>query len=154
MQGTRSHTRRYSFRHVATTQAPTRPMSELNITPLIDVLLVLLVMLMLSIPIATHKVEIELPKAGPANGEPPVINRLRLNANGQTFWNGKPLGGKELKTELVAMARDPNRPQLHFETDARARYEEFDHLIATVKRSGVREIGFVGNHAFERWDQN
>jgi len=126
-------------------------MSDLNITPLIDVLLVLLVMLMLSIPIATHKVEVDI-AAGESTGEPPIINNLLLNASGQTVWNGAVLDTKTLKAELRNMATDPAKPQLHLQTEGGARYEQFDHLIATVKRAGVQEIGFVGNQAFEQWD--
>ena len=145
--------RRYGLRQRNAKTSIGEPMSQLNITPLIDVLLVLLVMIMLSIPIATHKVEVALPSVGKTSGDPPVINSLFLNKAGQTLWNGEVMDRKKLKIALGDMALDPKRPQLHLQTDSAARYEEFDHLIATIKRSGVQEIGFVGNQQYERWDE-
>lgn len=129
-----------------------QPMSQLNITPLIDVLLVLLVMMMLSIPIATHKVEVALAPPGTGSGEPPKVNILRINNAGQTLWNGEAVTERKLKSLLTAMTKDPDLPQLHMQTDADARYEIFDHTIATVKRSGIQAIGFVGNKQFANWD--
>ncbi|QTD55750.1 ExbD/TolR family protein [Parasphingorhabdus cellanae] len=145
-------THRPTFRQHGIGLSENQPMSQLNITPLIDVLLVLLVMLMLSIPIATHKVEVTLPPPIPGSGEPPEINLLRINNAGVTLWNGEAVTEPELKTLLTAMAKDPDLPQLHMQTDANARYEIFDHTIATVKRSGVQAIGFIGNSQFEKWD--
>lgn len=148
-------TYRPKFRQHGIRVSDSQPMSQLNITPLIDVLLVLLVMLMLSIPIATHKVEVALPPPPiPGNGEPPKVNLLRINSAGLTLWNGKAVNETQLKSRLAAMLKDPDKPQLHMQTDANARYEIFDHTIATVKRSGVQAIGFIGNRQFENWDSN
>lgn len=127
------------------------PFTELNITPLIDVLLVLLVMLMLSIPAVTHKVAVELP-SGTAGSGTPLVNRLFLNAAGTAIWNDIPMDSDRLRVRLERMARDPAKPQLHFETDAQARYERFDQLVAMIKRAGVEEVGFVGNQEFAQWD--
>ena len=128
-----------------------KPFSELNITPLIDVLLVLLVMLMLSIPAVTHKVPVDLPTGGTGTDNP-VINKLFLDAAGTAIWNDIPMDSDRLQSRLEMMARDPAKPQLHFETDAHARYERFDQLVAMIKRAGVEEVGFVGNDQFARWD--
>lgn len=147
-------TYRPKFRQHGIRASDSRPMSQLNITPLIDVLLVLLVMLMLSIPIATHKVEIALPPLIPGTGEPPKVNVLRINNAGLTLWNGQAVNETQLKSRLAGMIKDPDKPQLHMQTDANARYEVFDHTIATVKRSGVQAIGFVGNRQFEKWDSH
>ncbi|GAA0479692.1 hypothetical protein GCM10009096_22070 [Parasphingorhabdus litoris] len=144
---------RPKFRQHGIRPSHSEPMAQLNITPLIDMLLVLLVMLMLSIPIATHKVEVALPPPIPGTGEPPEINLLRINGAGLTLWNGEAVNETQLKARLTAMLKDPNRPQLHMQTDANARYEIFDHTIATVKRSGVQEVGFVGNRQFANWDR-
>lgn len=145
-------TYRPTFRQHGIRISHSQPMSQLNITPLIDVLLVLLVMMMLSIPIATHKVEVDLPPPGIGTDKPPVINILRVSSAGATLWNGEAVNETKLKTLLSAMAKDPDGPQLHMQTDANARYEIFDHTIATVKRSGVQAIGFIGNRQFEKWD--
>lgn len=147
-------TYRPTFRQHGIRLSDNQPMSQLNITPLIDVLLVLLVVLMLSIPISTHKVEVDLPPPGIGSDTPPVINILRVDAAGLTLWNGESVTEPKLKTLLKAMATDPDKPQLHMQTAANARYEIFDRTIATVKRSGVQEIGFVGNRQFAEWDSN
>lgn len=145
-------TSRPTFRQHGIRVSHSQPMSQLNITPLIDVLLVLLVMMMLSIPIATHKVEVELPPPGAGSGEPPKVNILRINGAGSTLWNGEVVTEAKLKSLLANMAKDPDLPQLHMQTDGNARYEIFDHTIATVKRSGVQAIGLVGNKQFAKWD--
>ena len=125
--------------------------SQMNITPLIDVLLVLLVMIMLSIPIATHKVSINVPPSGEVSTKPPIINTLRINAAGTRLWNGKAVNEQKLKSLLKAMKGDPANPVLHMTTDATARYEVFDFTLATVKRSGVERIGFIGNDQYQEW---
>ncbi len=125
--------------------------AEMNITPLIDVLLVLLVMLMLSIPAVTHKIPVDLPSES-AGTDAPAINRLFLNAAGTAIWNDIPMDSDRLRVRLEMMARDPAKPQLHFESDAQARYERFDQLVAMIKRAGVEEVGFVGNDQFAIWD--
>ncbi|MEP3226582.1 MAG: biopolymer transporter ExbD [Parasphingorhabdus sp.] len=145
-------TYRPTFRQHGIRTSHTQPMSQLNITPLIDVLLVLLVMLMLSIPIATHKVAVDLPPPGLASGEPAKINMLRINQAGLVLWNDEAVTQARLESLLAEMSKDPDRPQLHMQTDGYARYEVFDNIIATVKRSGVEAIGFVGNRQFANWD--
>ncbi|ASK89867.1 ExbD/TolR family protein [Sphingorhabdus sp. SMR4y] len=128
-----------------------KPFADLNITPLIDVLLVLLVMMMLSIPAATHKVEVDLP-AGTLGSRPSAINKLFLNSAGTAIWNGIPMDSDRLRGRLEMMARDPAKPQLHFESDARARYERFDNLVAMIKMAGVEQVAFIGNQQFAHWD--
>ena len=125
--------------------------SQMNITPLIDVLLVLLVMIMLSIPIATHKISIKIPPPGNASTKPPDINTLRINAAGTRLWNGEIVSEEKLKSLLRAMKADPANPVLHMTTDATARYEVFDFTLATVKRSGVERVGFIGNDRYQNW---
>jgi biopolymer transport protein ExbD len=133
--------------------AADKPFAELNITPLIDVLLVLLVMLMLSIPAVAHKVLVDLP-SGTAGTDTQVVNKLFLNAAGTAIWNDIPMDSDRLRVRLEMMARDPAKPQLHFESDAQARYERFDQLVAMIKRAGVEEVGFVGNDQFAIWEQH
>jgi len=143
--------RKLRLRQQAGPIAENQPFSQLNITPLIDVLLVLLVMLMLSIPTVTHKVAVDLP-TGTTGNAPAAINKLFLNAAGTAIWNDIPMDSDRLRVRLERMAKDPTKPQLHFETDARARYERFDQLVAMIKRAGVEEVGFVGNAQFANWD--
>ena len=131
-----------------------KPMAELNITPLIDVLLVLLVMLMLSIPLATHKVELNVPPPVPGKSDtPPVVNNIRLNAAGTTYWNEVPMDSDRLERRLIQMARDPNKSLLRFEADATARYERFDQVVAMIKSAGVEGVGFADNKQYAVWDK-
>ena len=108
-------------------------------------------MLMLSIPAVTHKVPVDLPSEATGTGAP-VVNRLFLDAAGTAIWNDIPMDSDRLRGRLERMARNPARPQLHFESDARARYERFDQLVAMIKRAGIEEDGIVGNQKFAQWD--
>ena len=127
------------------------PISALNITPLIDVMLVLLVMLIIALPAAMHEVEVPLPAPGPVSNEKPVIQKLVLSRDGITFWNGESIGEMALGDKLRAAAKSGD--ELQIQTDAHARYERFNQLIAQVKRSGVEKVGFVGNSQFAKWEK-
>ncbi|WP_173202857.1 biopolymer transporter ExbD [Sphingopyxis sp. BSNA05] len=142
--------RKHFLRQKSATAAD-RPFAELNITPLIDVLLVLLVMMMLSIPAVTHHVAVDLP-GGTAGSSTSEANKLFLDSAGTAIWNGIPMDSDRLRGRLEMMAKNPAGPQLHFESDARARYERFDQLVAMIKRAGVQEVAFVGNQQFANWD--
>lgn len=120
-------------------------MSELNITPLIDVLLVLLVMFIVTLPAMTHEVPIDLP-SGPNPNLPQVLHRLVLARGGALSLDGRPIGDAELPARLAALRADP-QAVLTLRTDPEARYERFAALIATVKRAGVTRLGFEGNEA-------
>lgn len=122
-------------------QAP-EPISALNTTPLIDVLLVLLIMLIVTIPAATHKLPVDLP-AGPPNPSPELPHRLDIAANGGLAWDGRTITDAELPA-LLASAVAANGV-LQFKADEAARYERFATVLTTVKRSGVTRLGFVGN---------
>ncbi len=126
------------------------PISSLNITPLIDVMLVLLVMLIIAVPATMHEVTVDLPNGEGLKGDP-VLQKLVLRNDGQAFWNGEPLGETGLAEKLRATAKAGD--ELQFQTDANARYERFNQLIALVKRSGVEKVGFVGNSKFAKWEK-
>jgi biopolymer transport protein ExbD len=127
------------------------PISALNITPLIDVMLVVLVMLIIALPAAMHEVKVDLPPPGPGEKSNPVLQKLVLRNDGVAFWNGESIGETALGEKLRAAATAGD--ELQFQTDGNARYERFDQLIALVKRSGVQKVGFVGNSQFAEWDQ-
>jgi biopolymer transport protein ExbD len=127
------------------------PISTLNITPLIDVMLVLLVMLIIALPATMHEVKVDLPQPGPGRNPDPIVQKLVLRNDGQAFWNGEAMADTALGAKLAATAKAGN--ELQFQTDANARYERFDQLIALVKRSGVVKVGFVGNNQFAKWDE-
>ncbi len=123
-------------------------MAEINTTPIIDVMLVLLVMMLLSLPAPTHKAAVDLPQAGATAQTPRPVHEVTLDARGATFWDGNAVDGQALATRLAAMPTDPAKPVLHIRTDAQTPYAQFDALIIAVKRAGIEEVGFKGNDAF------
>jgi biopolymer transport protein ExbD len=126
------------------------PMMEMNTTPLIDVMLVLLIMFIITIPIQTHAVKVDLPQNGnpPTSVVEPEKNKLYIDANGNIFWNAVQIDELTLRQYLDAsLQRDPE-PELHFQPDPQARYEVVDKVLAIVKRANVTKLGFVGNEQY------
>ena len=124
------------------------PEPMINTTPLIDLMLVLIVMFIVSVPIATHKVPLDLPSGPP--GAPAPAHRLALDAAGRLSWDGRPIADAALPPLLARLAADPSEPELHIAADAETRYERVDHILATIARAGIRRMGFVGNERFAR----
>jgi biopolymer transport protein ExbD len=122
-------------------------MGEINTTPLIDVMLVLLIMMILTVPITTHKVPLDLPGQG-VPGEAPPVHRLSLDARGALAWDGMAIAPEALPGRLEAMTRDPARPILHLKAEAETPYLRFDETLAEVKRAGITRLGLVGNERF------
>lgn len=120
---------------------------DLNTTPLIDVMLVLLVMFIMVIPIQLHKVPLDLPAGGPSDVERP-IHRLDVTADNTLLWDGSPVSEASLPARLAALARDPAGPVLHVAADGAARYEIFDRTLAAVKKAGINRLGMVGNEKY------
>ena len=121
----------------------------INTTPLIDLMLVLLVMLVVSIPVANHRMPLDLPQPGP-DGTPPPSHRLDIEAAGRLAWDGRPIADAELGPRLARMAADPAQPVLHFAAAAETRYERVDETLALVLRARITRLGFVGNEGFLR----
>jgi biopolymer transport protein ExbD len=117
------------------------PMSEMNTTPLIDVMLVLLIMFIITVPVASHKVPLETPSGVP-NAPMPAVHRLSLDAAGRTFWDGTPVDARALRARLAAHVADPSEPALQMSADPEARYERFDQLLAQIRTAGVTNVGF------------
>ena len=125
------------------------PMVELNMTPLIDVLLVLLVMLIITIPPQTHNVKLDLPgPRSPVEPPNPVVNTLEITRAGMTLWNGSPVRDGELRKELRLTQQMDPAPELHLRPNAEARYEVVDRVLATIKSEHVEKVGFVGNERY------
>jgi biopolymer transport protein ExbD len=122
-----------------------QPIMDINTTPLVDVMLVLLIMFILIIPVSSHKVPLDLPTAGVA--PLPERHRLDLDAAGRLFWDGRPLGASELTARLRAVAANPADPLLEINVDAETRYARVDETLAAVRRAGVARIGFVARSA-------
>ena len=132
------------------TTAPTaefQPFSQMNTTPLIDVLLVLLIMFILTIPAQTHKVGIDLPSPRPGLAAQPETHRLAIAADGTLSWDGLPLADADLVPRLHAIAGRPEAT-LQLQSAAETRYARFDAILADVKRAGITRLGFVGNERF------
>jgi biopolymer transport protein ExbD len=125
------------------------PMMEMNTTPLIDVMLVLLVMMIITIPPQSHAVKMDLPQGGVPIPNP-VKNLLIVTANGETLWNGETVTNGQLRAVLSATAAMEPAPELHFRPDAKARYARVDEVLAMSKQAGVTKMGFVGNDAYMR----
>jgi biopolymer transport protein ExbD len=133
----------------ATTES--EPIMELNTTPLIDVMLVLLVMFIITIPLQTHAVKVNLPASPPPNQPPPPktdFNTVSVNLQNQVTWNGVPIDLVTLRQYLDQTKAMTPAPELHVEPNPYARYGKVDEMLAVVKRSEVTKVGFVGNERF------
>ena len=126
------------------------PMSEINTTPLIDVMLVLLIMFILTVPIQTHGVKIEIPPSDPVAYPRPdqTINEITIDRRDHVFWNGTLVDARQLRGALFASARMDPQPELHIRPDPQARYETVDKVLADTKRAQITRMGFVGNEAY------
>ena len=126
------------------------PMMEINTTPLIDVMLVLLIMFIITIPIQTHAVKLDLPTNN--NTPPPPIEPLKntvgVTAQNQITWNGNPISPQQLRAYLEASQQANPIPELHLQPDATARYELVDEVLAITKKAHVQKMGFVGNEYY------
>ena len=126
------------------------PMMEINTTPLIDVMLVLLIMIIMTIPIQTHAVKLDLPQSQQNNPPPidPVKNKVVITPQGQVLWNGVPVNLVTLRQYLDLTTTMRPVPELHLQPDPQARYELVDEVLAVCKRAQVTAMGFVGNEAY------
>ena len=126
------------------------PMMEMNMTPLIDVLLVLLIMFIITIPIQTHAVKVDLPQNSQNNPNPVNAekNKITINAAGEVAWNGAPVTDVTLRQYLDQSAGMNPEPELHFQPAPDARYEAVDRTLATIKRSAITKLGFIGNEQY------
>ncbi|MDQ4419816.1 biopolymer transporter ExbD [Sphingobium sp. DEHP117] len=127
------------------------PVMEMNTTPLIDVMLVLLIMFIITIPIQTHAVKIDLPNnqdPPPPDIVDPVKNKVAIDAAGTITWNGSPIDKLTLRQYLRASMALPVEPELQFEPDRQTRYVTVDEVLAIIKASKVTKLGFVGNERY------
>jgi biopolymer transport protein ExbD len=127
------------------------PMMEMNTTPLIDVMLVLLIMFIITIPVATHAVNIDLPN--PSAPPPDVIvkrdkNQVQITAQGVVTWNGTGVNTSQLVGLLNQTAAMKPEPELQFQPDGQAPYETAAAVLNIIKQSGVTAFGFVGNEQY------
>jgi biopolymer transport protein ExbD len=126
-------------------------MLDINVTPLIDVMLVLLIMFIITIPIQTHAVKLDLPVNQPNQPPPPIEptkNIVVVSAAGQILWNGSPITKEQLRAYLDATQQMNPIPELHLQPDSTARYVLVDEVLAITKQAHVQKMGFVGNEYY------
>jgi len=127
-------------------------MVEMNTTPLIDVMLVLLVMLIVTIPIQTHAVKLDLPQANnstPPSDVKPVVVDLEIDFDGTVIWNGSPVSSRaQLDKYLEDTANQVPQPEVHFRPNRLAKYDAVARTLADAQRLGVTKIGFVGTEQY------
>jgi biopolymer transport protein ExbD len=125
------------------------PMMDINMTPLIDVMLVLLIMFIITIPVMTHAVKLDMPRAtnAPSLAEPVVI-KLDIEFDGTVLWNGTPVDLETLEGYFRRSAADDPQPELHVRPSKRVDYDVVARVLASAQRNGMRKIGFVGNEQF------
>ncbi len=122
------------------------PMAEINMIPLIDVMLVLLVIFIITAPLLTHAVKIELPRASSSpNITRPDHISLAIDEGGKMFWNGEPVGKPELLRRFTAAGKTQPQPELHIRADRTTQYEVLAVVMAEAARSGLTRIGFISD---------
>ena len=125
-----------------------RPLSEMNTTPLIDVLLVLLVVMVMAVPLATNSLEVELPSSIAEHRPDPVRNLLAIKADGDLLWNGRVVDERELAGQLAQVRAMKPEPEVQFRPEANASYERSARVLLIVEQSRISNFGFVGNEQY------
>ncbi|MFN7121984.1 MAG: ExbD/TolR family protein [Hydrogenophaga sp.] len=129
---------------IGTQQDSDDMMSEINMIPFIDVMLVLLIIFIITVPVIKHAVNIELPQASMEKVlDKPENIRLSVDAEGTYFWNDQRVDDADFANRLTAAAAQEPQPELHIRGDKAVRYERVAQAMATAQRSGVRKIGFI-----------
>ena len=124
------------------------PLADINTTPLIDVLLVLLIMFIITIPLQTHAVKLDLPSVPPPQSVDPIRNRIIVTESGKLLWNGAPISLAELSEQLAAAGSMAEQPEVQLQPESAARYALVDEVLAMTKRARVTRLGFVGNEQY------
>ena len=119
-------------------------MNEINMTPLVDIMLVLLVIFIITIPVMQHAVNIDLPRASnQVNTAKPETIRVDVDVSGAYFWNDAPIQENNLAAKLAAVAAAEPQAELHIRGDRAVRYERVARVMAAAQRAGVKKIGFI-----------
>ncbi len=122
------------------------PMSEINVTPMVDVMLVLLIIFMITAPLITHKIAVDLPQAAAAkNPDKPDIVTLSIDAAGKLYWNDQPVTADEWKVRVRSAALKEPQPELHLRAEKTTQYQQLAEIMADAQAAGMVKIGFVTN---------
>ncbi len=118
--------------------------SEINMTPLVDVMLVLLIIFIITVPVLTHSVKIDLPRANnQVNQVKPKTVTISVTQEGQFYWDKEPLNKEQLVTHLQHVAAQQPQPEVHIRGDKKVNYEYVMTVMAEAQRSGVHQLGFI-----------
>jgi biopolymer transport protein ExbD len=120
------------------------PMAEINVIPLVDVMLVLLVIFIITAPLLTHSVKIDLPKASSTpNITQPAHIEFAIREKGVLYWNGEPVTRQEMAARFAEEAQKQPQPELHIRADRLAHYESVAQVMSAAAKAGLQRIGFV-----------
>jgi biopolymer transport protein ExbD len=122
---------------------------DINTTPLIDVMLVLLIMLIITIPIQTHAVKLNMPAGASPPPKPPEVVRIDVDFDGTVLWNGETLADTaDLENRLARVAAVPDQPEIHLRPNKLVKYEHVAAVMASAQRLGAKKLGLIGNEQF------
>jgi biopolymer transport protein ExbD len=123
-------------------------MMEINTTPLIDVMLVLLVMLIITIPIQLHAVNLEMPVGAPPSANKPEVVKIDIDERSIVYWQGVPVAGDELQQKMVAAANQNPQPEVHLRPNKLAKYQVVANVLSSTKRNGLTKLAVIGAEQF------
>ena len=124
--------------------AASQRMSEINVTPLVDVMLVLLVIFIITAPLLTYGIRLDLPnETAPATPPEASTIRLSIDGSGQVFWDAEPVSDEVLRTRLAKSGGEAAAPEVHLRADKETRYERIAFVLAAAQQAGLTKIGFI-----------
>ena len=123
---------------------PAQPMAEINVTPLVDVMLVLLVIFIITAPLLSYAIRLDLPNdPAPATEPAPATVKLSIDAAGAVYWDGEPVSDAEVVAGMTNAAKATTLPEVHVRADKATRYERVSFVLSTAQQAGLAKIGFV-----------
>ena len=123
---------------------PSQPMADINVTPLVDVMLVLLVIFIITAPLLSYAIKLDLPNdPAPASEPAPATVRLSIDAAGAIYWDGETVSDAELTVRMTEAAKTTTLPEVHLRADKATRYERIAFVLSTAQQAGLAKIGFV-----------
>jgi biopolymer transport protein ExbD len=121
--------------------------TTINVVPLVDIMLVLLIIFIITLPVMTHAVKIDLPRASPDNPPPPTEPPITIEVqyDGQVLWNSNPVNAADMRSYIADAARKDPQPEVHIQVDKGAQYQYASFVLFEVQRGGLNKIGFVAD---------
>lgn len=136
-------------RSLRTAHADPEPMMDINTTPLIDVMLVLLVMLIITIPIQLHAVNLELPVGQPPQSDiKPEKIQIDIDEKSTVYWQGLPVTAAELDQKMTELTATGAQPEIHLRPNKDCQYAVFANVLSTTKRKGLNKVAVIGSEQF------